>query len=142
MSQNLPDRYLTVKQVATILNLSEPAVRARLRDGRLPGGIRLGGDKAGWRVKQSELDAWLESRARSGAVFMDYTICATEDACQTWIDAQVGTTRQIDGQVVTLVRVRERPQPVRQAAFGHVQWAATAVYDTVPGAPDEQDSQL
>jgi excisionase family DNA binding protein len=55
------DHLLTVEQTAAYLQMAEDSVRRMLRTGRLPG-YRLGGRRTGWRVKQSELDAWLESR--------------------------------------------------------------------------------
>lgn len=55
------DRFLTVREVAARLHLTEDGVRWRLRTGRLPG-VRLGGTKAGWRVSERELQAWLATR--------------------------------------------------------------------------------
>jgi excisionase family DNA binding protein len=53
------DRALTVPEVAERLSLSEWTVRQWLRTGRLKG-YQLGGRRAGWRVDESDLRAFLE----------------------------------------------------------------------------------
>lgn len=53
-----PEPYLTVKQIAERLQIGEETVRVHLRQGTLRG-VRFG-RKSGWRVKPSEVDAWLQ----------------------------------------------------------------------------------
>ena len=48
------DKLLTVHNVAEQLKVSEYTVRSWLNTGRLKG-FRPGGDKAGWRIEQSEV---------------------------------------------------------------------------------------
>jgi excisionase family DNA binding protein len=55
------DRLLTVAQVAATLQVDEDTVRRWLRAGRLLG-TNLG-SRAGYRVRQSDLDAFLEARS-------------------------------------------------------------------------------
>ncbi|HLZ70001.1 MAG TPA: helix-turn-helix domain-containing protein [Dehalococcoidia bacterium] len=56
------DQLLRVPQVAQRLGLSTATVLAWLRDGRLKG-FRLGGTRAGWRVRAEDLDAFIADRA-------------------------------------------------------------------------------
>ena len=56
------ERLLTVKQIVERLQVSSQTVQLWLRTGQLPG-YQLG-RKAGWRVRQSDLDAFLEERYR------------------------------------------------------------------------------
>ena len=58
----LADRLLTIEQIAELLTVDPHTVRRWLRLGELRG-IALGG-KAGWRVPESELQAFLERRMR------------------------------------------------------------------------------
>ncbi len=54
----MDERLYTVTEVAALLRLNAQTVRRWLRTGRLKG-ISMGSDQAGWRVRQSELDAYL-----------------------------------------------------------------------------------
>jgi excisionase family DNA binding protein len=54
------DRWFTVEQIAQQLQVSEQTVRRWLRDGSIRG--HSFGGKAGWRVKESDLNAFLETR--------------------------------------------------------------------------------
>lgn len=54
------DVFLIVAEVAKRLRVSQETVRRYLRDGELPG-VRLT-RRAGWRVRESALDAWVEGR--------------------------------------------------------------------------------
>ena len=54
------DRFLTVPEVAERLTVTEPTVREWLRSGRLPGYLP-GGRRAGWRVRESDLERFVES---------------------------------------------------------------------------------
>jgi len=56
------ERLLTVRQVADRLHVSEYTVREWLRLKRLKG-YRPGGTKAGWRVRESDLEQFLEASA-------------------------------------------------------------------------------
>ena len=58
----MSDRLLTTREVAAFLGLSSETVLRRYRAGELPG-IRLGSNVL--RFRESELEAWLESRSRS-----------------------------------------------------------------------------
>jgi excisionase family DNA binding protein len=57
-----PDRLLTVADIAERLRLNPETVRRWLRDGRLRG-IRLGERRAGWRVSERDLAAFLSTRS-------------------------------------------------------------------------------
>ena len=58
----MADELLTVPEVAAMLRLNEQTVRRWLRDGTLPG-FRFGQNrKAGWRVRRSELDRYIEAQ--------------------------------------------------------------------------------
>ena len=58
------DRLLTVADIAARLGAHEETIRSWLREGRLKG-IRPGGTKLGWRIAESELRRFLESRTNS-----------------------------------------------------------------------------
>jgi len=58
---NPPDLLLKPPQVARMLGIHPQTVLEWLRAGTLPG-IRLPGN-AGWRVRKSDLEAWLDRRA-------------------------------------------------------------------------------
>ncbi len=61
------DELLTVPEVADMLRLNEQTVRRWLRDGTLPG-FRIGHNrKAGWRMRRSEVEAYLEAQRGEGA---------------------------------------------------------------------------
>jgi excisionase family DNA binding protein len=47
------DEFLTVKETAALLHMSERAVSRLLREGTLPG--IFGGTREGWRVRRSEV---------------------------------------------------------------------------------------
>ena len=57
------DELMTVPEVAAMLRLNDQTVRKWLRDGRLPG-IYLGSRTAGWRVRRSDVTAFLAERQR------------------------------------------------------------------------------
>jgi len=59
------DRLLTTREVATYLGLSPETVLRRYRRGELPG-VRLGSNVL--RFRESELEAWLESKCSTVAV--------------------------------------------------------------------------
>ena len=50
--------FLTVAEVAELLQCSEPTVRRRIRDGELPA-VQFGGPGKALRVRHDELEAWL-----------------------------------------------------------------------------------
>lgn len=54
-------RMLTVEEVAKRLSTSEETIRRWLRSGRLRG-IRLGATRAGWRITETDLAAFLQER--------------------------------------------------------------------------------
>jgi len=56
------EQWLTTREIAQRLKLTEYTVREWLRTGRLKG-YRPGGDRAGWRVRESDLSTFLESTA-------------------------------------------------------------------------------
>ncbi len=58
---DLPDLLLKPPQVAKMLGIHPQTVLEWLHAGKLPG-IRLPGN-AGWRIRKSELEAWLAKRA-------------------------------------------------------------------------------
>jgi excisionase family DNA binding protein len=58
------DRLLTVPEVADRLRVSEWTVREWLRDKKLKG-YRPGGTKAGWRVRENDLEHFIEQSAPS-----------------------------------------------------------------------------
>lgn len=53
-----PDRLLTVPEVAERLRANPETVRRWLRQGRIQG-ILPGGDRFGWRVRESDVEAFL-----------------------------------------------------------------------------------
>jgi excisionase family DNA binding protein len=55
------DRLLTVHEAAKRLRLNPETIRRWLRDGRLRG-VWLGSDKAGWRISEQDLDAFIVAR--------------------------------------------------------------------------------
>jgi excisionase family DNA binding protein len=54
------DRLLTVSQVAERMQANPETVRRWLRSGRLRG-VLPGGDRLGWRIRESELQRFLAS---------------------------------------------------------------------------------
>ena len=53
------DPLLTVKQVAQRLQLNEKTIRRWIASGKLRG-VWLGTDRAGWRIRASEVDRMLQ----------------------------------------------------------------------------------
>ncbi len=51
-------RLLTIREVATRLNVSESTVRRLIADDELPS-LQLGGRRKAIRIDESEFDAWL-----------------------------------------------------------------------------------
>ena len=58
------ERMLTVDQVAERLQVNEYTVRRWLREGQLEG-VPFGG-RTGWRVKEKDLQAFLDRRREQG----------------------------------------------------------------------------
>lgn len=58
------ERLLTVQEVAQQLRASPDTVRRWLRQGRLHG-VRPGGDRLGYRIRQSDLDRFLEASRKA-----------------------------------------------------------------------------
>ncbi len=58
-------KFLTAQQVADRLQVTPATVKRWLREGQLPG-VMLG-DRAGWRVAEADLDAYL--RAQGNAAY-------------------------------------------------------------------------
>ena len=56
------ERWLTTREIAQRLKLTEYTVREWLRTGRLKG-YRPGGDRAGWRVRETDLNEFMEGTA-------------------------------------------------------------------------------
>jgi excisionase family DNA binding protein len=52
------DDLLTVAQVAALLHAHPETIRRWLSAGRLQG-IRLGGDRLGWRIRSSEIERFI-----------------------------------------------------------------------------------
>lgn len=61
----MEDRLLTVPEVAAKLRASEFTVRKWLRLGKLKG-VKPGDDRLGWRVRESELEAFLKRLEQGG----------------------------------------------------------------------------
>ena len=62
MTAMIEERWLTTREIAQQLQLTEYTVREWLRTGRLKG-YRPGGDRAGWRVRRTDLEEFLEKTA-------------------------------------------------------------------------------
>ena len=60
----MDEQLKTVQQVAERLQVHEETIRRWLRDGELVG-INLGG-KSGWRIREREIEAFLERREHQG----------------------------------------------------------------------------
>jgi excisionase family DNA binding protein len=58
------ERWLTVAQIAERLQVHQETVRRWLREGRLAG--KNFGGKGGYRVRESELQAFMEADANTG----------------------------------------------------------------------------
>ncbi len=54
----MPETYLTITEVASLLRLAERTVYAMLREGRIPGTAKAGGK---WRVHRATLIEWMEA---------------------------------------------------------------------------------
>jgi excisionase family DNA binding protein len=61
MSEQREVRWLTVEDVATQLQVSQETVRRWIRSGRLPV-LDLGGPKAGYRIREDALEAFVAER--------------------------------------------------------------------------------
>ncbi len=59
------DRWLTVQQIAAMLQIDDETVRRWLRSGELPG--LLLGRKGGYRVQESDLTAFLDRQKKAVA---------------------------------------------------------------------------
>lgn len=58
------DRWLTIEEITQMLSVHEQTVRRWIREGQLPGVLL--GRKAGYRIRESDLNAFLENRATGG----------------------------------------------------------------------------
>ena len=58
------ERWLDVKEIVAMLRVHEQTVRRWIKQGELP--AVLFGRKGGYRVRASDLDAFLEARAETG----------------------------------------------------------------------------
>ena len=54
----MAEEILTIKEVAVYLKLAEKTAYKLAAEGKLPG-VKVGGS---WRFKQSDIDAWIESK--------------------------------------------------------------------------------
>jgi excisionase family DNA binding protein len=61
MTDTDTDRLLTVEEAAERLRFSTETIRRMLRDGRLRG-IRMGERRAGWRIAERDLAAFIQNR--------------------------------------------------------------------------------
>ena len=61
MPEGEQDRWLTVEQIAALFQINQETVRRWIRAGELPV-LDIGGPKAGYRIKQSDLDAFIAQR--------------------------------------------------------------------------------
>jgi excisionase family DNA binding protein len=59
------EKMLTTRDIARRLGVNEDTARRWLRAGKLRG-ISLGAGKAGYRVRESDLEAFLKARERGG----------------------------------------------------------------------------
>jgi excisionase family DNA binding protein len=55
--------WLTVKEVAHLLDLHEVSVRRKIARGEIPGVFQLGGPGCAVRILQDELERWLQAPA-------------------------------------------------------------------------------
>lgn len=57
------ERMLTVNDVAELLQIHVQTARRWLQTGRIPGGVKVGGDKVSeWRIKMEDLEAWVDQQ--------------------------------------------------------------------------------
>lgn len=61
----LDEQWYTVEQIAQLIQVHEQTVRKWLRSGELPG--RSFGGKTGWRVRESDLRAFLDTNPKGKA---------------------------------------------------------------------------
>ena len=61
MDEPQPREWLTVEQVADLLQVAQETVRRWIRSGELPV-LDLGGSKTGYRIRRSDLDAFIAER--------------------------------------------------------------------------------
>lgn len=61
MEQRPEDQWLTVEQVAALIQVAHETVRRWIRSGELPV-LDLGGPKTGYRIRRADLDAFLAAR--------------------------------------------------------------------------------
>lgn len=61
MAGRTPDVWLTTAEVAERLRVTEDTVRRWVRNGNLPV-LNLGGSRAGYRIRESDLDAFIAER--------------------------------------------------------------------------------
>jgi excisionase family DNA binding protein len=64
MISTMAERLLVLDEVSQRLGVSVYTLRLWLREGRLPG-FRMGGSKLGWRVREADLDRFIERLAGS-----------------------------------------------------------------------------
>ena len=65
MADSTRDELLTVREITQRLKVHEETVRRWIREGELPA-ILLGSSKGGYRVKDSDLNAFLSAQAEKG----------------------------------------------------------------------------
>jgi excisionase family DNA binding protein len=58
----MADEVLTIKEVAALLKLAEKTVYAMAQAGEIPA-FKIRGQ---WRIKQTELDRWIDAQPRGG----------------------------------------------------------------------------
>ena len=61
MPEDDQGRWLTVEQVAALFQITPETVRRWIRAGEVPV-LDIGGPKAGYRIKQGDLDAFIAGR--------------------------------------------------------------------------------
>ncbi len=59
----MPDTYMTLKEVAELLKISERSVYRLAKDGKLPG-FKPGG--GAWRFRRSDVEAWVDDQIAAG----------------------------------------------------------------------------
>lgn len=80
-------RFLTLADVADILNISAAQAYALVRRGDLPA-IKIGG-RGQWRVESSRLEAYIKAAYASTGEFIDEHPFATEETKSARLDDQV-----------------------------------------------------
>lgn len=61
MTANMPDQAMTVREVASYLNVDEKTVYRLAKRGDLPG-FKVAG---AWRFKRSDLDSWIDLQKKA-----------------------------------------------------------------------------